>query len=151
MTPEQQSAMAVVERAAKEGAAWLTYKHARAIIDMLADASIFTDVMRKLGKPVAVMPAESTPEAVDVMYKSWRDASRGLTVAMTMEVVYRALHAHLTKPPTRVEWDITGTDKYRRLATHTTVAAEAEISHAVQTAIRAGVDALTIVRREVVG
>lgn len=153
MTREQQEAMAVISAASKyppRDGLFLTSTHAQAIIDMLANPRIYEDVMRKLGKPVAVMPEGPTPEAIEVMRLAYLSFN-GRKLGDTMEAVYRAMHKHLSKPPVRVEWDITGTDKDRRRATHTTVAAEAEIGHAVQAALSAGVECVTIVRREVVG
>lgn len=90
MNKVQQEAMAVLEAAAKyppRDGLFLTSTYARAIIDMLADPRIYDDVMRKLGKSVAVMPEEPTAEALEAMRLQLVPGTRHNQVALA----YRAL------------------------------------------------------------
>ena len=113
---------------------------------MLADPRIYEDVMRKIGKPVAVMQKEPTPEILEAMRQAYRDGVGGIIA--TMRAGYHALYAHQSKPSTHTEWEVRGfTGRVEK--TYTIVVTENERDRAVRLAEKLGCDIVTTTKREV--
>ena len=114
---------------------------------MLADPRIYEDVMRKRGTPVAILPRDPTPEAVNAIF-----GVGGVTTGHATRI-YFELYAHLTRPkpsPTRTKWEVTGYNSGSlHKVTHTIVVTEEERNRAVWLAEKAGCDVVTSTKREV--
>ena len=144
MNRQQQEAWSVVVDASKaEGyrtdGKWLSKGHALTLIDMMSTPGV-TDELRG----VVTMPKEPTAEDLAALSKGWCAAFGGGPGG-----AYRALFDHLSRPPTRTEWHVTGYTASGALKSSTTVVTEAERDQAVRDAYRCGCERVEIVAREV--
>jgi hypothetical protein len=148
MTPIQQAAMEVVDRAAKgaTGAAALERAHALALIDMLA-SPVVTDELRG----VVVMPEEPSEDTIDDTHLATFFSKRYARKA------YRAIYASLrdraiAASRKRTEWVISGRATPGGVVVFYAVArTEAERDDHVAAALKNGCHPVTIDRREVAG